>query len=89
VGAEKCSECSNDAARRCTECGSVFCDLHLRLGNPRRGWADRMRGADGYYCDSCWFGVARRSRAELAVFVLVLATLMVVAAVAFVHQMGR
>ena len=53
------------ATKKCTGCGKVFCDLHIRYGGQPGG----MYGAGdvGYYCDACWEAqVVRRRRVRQA-----------------------
>lgn len=47
----RCQICLQSATKKCTSCGGVFCDLHVRYGGQSGG----MYGGDvGYYCDECW-----------------------------------
>ena len=47
----RCKICLQQATKKCTSCGHVFCDLHIRYGGQSGG----MYGGDvGYYCDECW-----------------------------------
>lgn len=59
---EYCQECANLAQRKCTGCGGLFCNLHIRYGNP-------LWGGVGYYCDRCWR--ANRREAEIRKWVWV------------------
>ena len=47
----RCQTCLQPATKKCTSCGGVFCDLHIRYGGQSGG----MYGGNvGYYCDECW-----------------------------------
>jgi hypothetical protein len=48
-----CSVCGQPARRKCTRCGRVFCDVHIRYGNPHFTLGT-FTGGTGYYCDECW-----------------------------------
>ena len=48
-----CETCYQPATKKCTGCGKVFCDLHVRYGAQTGGMYGRM-GEVGYYCDECW-----------------------------------
>jgi len=48
-----CTVCDQPASRKCTRCGQVFCNLHVRQGNPYFTFG--VRGtSSGWYCDACW-----------------------------------
>ena len=51
-GVPLCEECSAPAQRPCTRCGKLFCDIHLRYGNPH--YRRDLAGKVGYYCKQCW-----------------------------------
>jgi len=74
----KCAVCGEPAKRKCTRCGGVFCDLHIRYGNPHFALGS-MAGGTGYYCDRCWEAYRREAR----VFLVVLALGLIVVAFAF------
>jgi len=48
-----CSVCGQPARRKCTRCGGIFCNLHIRYGNPHFTLGT-LGGGTGYYCDECW-----------------------------------
>lgn len=43
-----CSACGEPARRKCTRCGRVFCNLHIRYGNPHFSLGS-LDGGAGYY----------------------------------------
>jgi hypothetical protein len=49
----RCKVCLNEAARKCTDCGELFCDLHIRLAGQTGGMAGQGSSI-GYFCDECW-----------------------------------
>ncbi len=70
----RCQTCLQAATKKCTSCGRVFCDLHVRYGGQSGG----MYGGDvGYYCDECWEkrvkGRQRRVGVVLALGIVLLA----------------
>jgi len=76
-----CSVCSKMAKRKCTRCGKLFCDLHIRYGNPHFALGS-VGGGTGYYCDTCWarYGKWGRVTTLFAVVVIVLIALSAVVA---------
>ncbi len=74
-GTPRCAVCGGPAKRKCTRCGRLFCDLHVRYGNPHFSLGS-LRGSTGYYCDECWASYAREgriARALITVIILVFA----------------
>ncbi len=49
-----CKVCNSPARKKCTSCGELFCDLHIRYGNPRFAFRRLVEGSSGNYCDACW-----------------------------------
>lgn len=82
----RCEVCLQPATKKCTSCGRVFCDLHIRYG----GQAGGMYGAGdvGYYCDECW---ASRTivRRRLKVVVLGVGLALLVASLVGLLAMDR
>ncbi len=72
----RCQVCYQPATKKCTSCGRVFCDLHVRYGGQMGG--PYGGGSVGYYCDECWeTKMVRRKRTVgvlLAVGLVLLAT---------------
>lgn len=48
-----CTLCATPAKRKCTRCGQVFCNRHIRYGNPHFAFAP-VAASVGHYCDACW-----------------------------------
>ena len=71
-----CAVCGAPAAKKCTRCGKLFCNVHVRYGNPYFAFHRLVSGSSGYYCDECWNFYARRAKTNL---VIVLAIILVVA----------
>jgi len=63
-----CSLCERPAKRKCTKCGNLFCDLHVRQGNPHFAFGRLVSGSSGYYCDDCWRFYERKSKKNAIVF---------------------
>ncbi len=64
----RCEICMQPATKKCTGCGKVFCDLHIRLG----GQANRMySNSVGYYCDDCWETRSKRKKTRAGVLMIV------------------
>ena len=82
-----CSACSNEAVRKCTRCGQVYCELHTRYGNPQRGLAG-LFGGIGHYCDGCWSAVGRRSLIEYVVAALLLVAAFILVGWAILRMFG-
>jgi hypothetical protein len=67
-GDTKCHVCYQQATKKCTDCGRVFCDLHVRYGGQTGGM---YGGGDiGYYCDECWDRRAKRKRSSVGTMVV-------------------
>jgi hypothetical protein len=65
----RCEVCLQPATKKCTGCGKVFCDLHVRYGSQGGGMYGG--GGDvGYYCDACW---ERRGKGRKRLAFIVLA----------------
>ncbi len=47
MSSTRCQVCAQAATHKCTDCGEVFCDLHVRL-------AGGEGSSIGYFCDECW-----------------------------------
>lgn len=61
----RCQVCLQPATTKCTSCGQVFCDLHIRYGGQVGGM---YGGGDvGNYCDECWARRLRRRRVGVTV----------------------
>lgn len=63
----RCKACLQPATRKCTRCGEVFCDLHVRYGGEIGSMYGGV-GDVGTYCDTCW---AARMRGQKRRTVLV------------------
>ena len=73
----KCQVCYQAATKKCTGCGQVFCDLHVRYGGQAGGMYGTPGAMVGYYCDECWekkvIGRQRLVKVLVGVGVLLLA----------------
>ena len=59
----RCQVCAQQATKKCTGCGEVFCDLHVRYAGETGGMYGGRGVMVGYYCDACWERmVVRRKR---------------------------
>ena len=68
----RCQVCAQQATKKCTSCGGVFCDLHVRYAGEAGGAFGGSRGLMiGYYCDACWERMTRQRRAYRGVLVAV------------------
>lgn len=71
----RCAVCAQEATKKCTDCGEVFCDLHIRLAGGTRGLYG-PEGTIGYFCDACWEKrIARRQRSGIVMALVVLGLL--------------
>jgi hypothetical protein len=66
----RCEACYQPATKKCTSCGKVFCDLHVRYGAQTGGMYGRV-GEVGYYCDACWERQARKRKNMVVVLAAV------------------
>jgi hypothetical protein len=64
----RCSVCAQEATKKCTDCGEVFCDLHIRLAGQV---GSSRAGSIGYFCDECWERRARRTRSSRILLIIV------------------
>jgi hypothetical protein len=55
--------CTNQAKKKCTKCGKVYCDLHIRYGNPKSAFGVSYSGI-GNYCDLCWEQLEKQGKIE-------------------------
>ena len=68
IGSTKCQVCYQSATKKCTDCGEVFCDLHVRYGGQTGGM---YGGGDiGYYCDECWERRTKKKRSLVSTMVV-------------------
>lgn len=69
--------CLNQARKKCTKCGKVFCDLHIRYGNPKFTFGV-SRSSIGNYCDACWEQLEHQGKIEriIAPIIAILALLL-------------
>ena len=58
----RCQVCAQQATKKCTSCGEVFCDLHVRYAGEAGGMYGSGGITIGYYCDGCWEQMTRRRR---------------------------
>ena len=66
----RCETCYQPATKKCTGCGKVFCDLHVRYGAQTGGMYGKM-GEVGYYCDECWETRVKKRKNTAVVLVAV------------------
>jgi hypothetical protein len=67
----RCKVCAQPATKKCTGCGEVFCDLHVRYGGEAGGMYGSRGIPIGYYCDECWQKMTTRRRRFTGVLVAV------------------
>jgi len=84
--AESCQICGEPAKRKCTRCGRVFCDVHIRYGNPHFALGS-LGGGVGYYCDDCWATYQRQVRA-VTIGLLILIAIALAVLVVVVYRAG-
>ena len=65
----RCATCGQPARRKCTRCGRLFCDLHVRYGNPHFSLGS-AGGGTGYYCDDCWEAYRKKGAVWQKVFLI-------------------
>lgn len=70
--------CSNEAKKKCTKCGKVFCELHLRYGNPHFSLGTIRQGV-GNYCDDCWSQLEKQGKLERILVPIISAIVFLVA----------
>jgi hypothetical protein len=70
VDTTRCEICYQPATKKCTSCGKVFCDLHVRYGGSAGGLYGGA-GEVGYYCDECWDTRVKKRRTVAVVLVAV------------------
>ena len=49
-----CKLCDRPVRKKCTKCGNMFCEQHIRYGNPYHAFEKLVEGSNGNYCDICW-----------------------------------
>lgn len=75
----RCQVCAQQATKKCTGCGEVFCDLHVRYAGEAGGTFGGSQGLTiGYYCDACWERMTKQRRGLRGVLVAVGVVLLVV-----------
>ena len=67
----RCQVCAQQATKKCTGCGEVFCDLHVRYAGEAGGMYGSRGITIGYYCDACWERMTTRRKTFVGVTVAV------------------
>ena len=63
----RCQVCAQQATKKCTSCGEVFCDLHVRYAGEAGGMYGGRGLMVGYYCDECWERMTKRRKTVVGV----------------------
>ncbi|WP_303774422.1 hypothetical protein [Anaerolinea thermophila] len=74
-------QCKNKPKKKCTKCGKLFCELHLRYGNPRLAFGS-LQSSIGNYCDDCWMLLEKQGRLERILVPLIGGLTMIIIALA-------
>ena len=73
----RCQVCAQQATNKCTGCGGVFCDLHVRYAGEAGGTYGGRGITIGYYCDACWERMVTRRKRSVTIAVAVGVVLLV------------
>lgn len=71
MSSTRCEICGQAATHKCTDCGEVFCDLHVRLAGSEGSMV-------GYFCDECW--EKRRQRRGRSMWIVLMVAVFLLAA---------